>query len=194
MTNRTGLAIAMFALGAGIGLPAQAQSVGQSTRVQFGIVRSAEEVSLDSSTPKGAMIGGMLGIASGGSGTARRVRNGILGATAGAALTGASEGSRSGMSYTVEKADGSTSTIVTDQREIREGDCVAVEQVGQTANIRRTSMSYCDKANARAISAVAAHSNSEATVCEAAKQELADATVPEAVDLATRKVQLLCNG
>lgn len=193
MTNRTLLAIAILVLGAGA-LPAEAQSVGQNTRVQFGIVRSAEEVSLDSSAPQNAMIGGMLGIASSSGGTARRVRNGIFGATAGAALTSATEGSRSGMSYTVEKADGSSSTIVTDQREIREGDCVAVEQAGQTANIRRTSMSYCDKANERAISAVAAHSNSEAALCEQAKQELADATAAEAVDLATRKVQLLCNG
>ena len=97
------------------------------------------------------------------------------------------------MSYQVEMVDGSVVRIVTDQREIRTGDCVAIERVRETANIRRVAQGYCDRANSRAVDAVTDHSRSEATACAAAKQELVEATSPEAVELAARKVSLLCD-
>lgn len=194
MSCRTSLTIAVIAFGAIACTTAQSQRVGQSSRVQFGTVRSAQEVTLDSNAAKGALVGGMLGVVSGGGSGSRRARNAILGAGAGGALAGATEGNRTGMRYTVELNDGSSTTIVTDQREIREGDCVAVEQVGQTANIRRTSAGYCDRANQNAINAVADHSNAEALACESAKQELTEASTKEAVEVAARKIELLCNG
>jgi hypothetical protein len=60
---------------------------------------------------------------------------------------------------------------VTDQREIRTGDCVAIERVRETANIRRVAQSF-DRANTRAVASVEDFIQSEATACEAAKQEL----------------------
>jgi hypothetical protein len=193
MTSRIFFASVLIA-GSVLATVAQAQQVGQSTRVQFGVVRTAKEVPLDSNAARGAVIGGMLGIVSGSGSTSRRARNGIVGAGAGGALTNAAEGSRTGMSYTVDILDGSSTTIVSDQREIHEGDCVAIEQVGNTANIRRTSASYCNKSNQQAVGSVAAHSASEATACEAAKQELAATTTQSAADAAARKADLLCNG
>ena len=89
---------------------------------------------------------------------------------------------------------GSTTRIVTDQREIRVGDCVAVERVGQGANIRRASAHYCEPAYAQAVMAVDAPVKTAAVQCENAKQELAKATTHEAADLATRKIDLLRNG
>ncbi|HLS82848.1 MAG TPA: hypothetical protein VK025_15720 [Steroidobacter sp.] len=194
MSNRKSIMIALLGLSVCVACAAQSQRVGQNARVQHGVVRNAQQVELDSNAAQGAIVGGLLGLASGGGRSSRRARNSIIGAGAGAALTGAAEGSRAGMSYTVEKPDGSIMTIVTDQQGIKPGDCVAVEQVGETANIRRTANSYCDKANQRAVSSVADHAAAAAVACSTAKQELVDATTTEAVDIATRKIELLCNG
>ncbi|HKE92716.1 MAG TPA: hypothetical protein VKB34_00305 [Povalibacter sp.] len=170
------------------------QRPGASSTVQFGVVRSAQEITLDSNAGQGALIGGTLGLIAGGSSsTPRQVRNAIIGAGAGAAVTSAAQGNRRGMSYQVDMIDGSVVRIVTDQREIRTGDCVAIERVRETANIRRVAQSFCDRANTRAVQSVADHSSAEATACEAAKQELVRATTQEAVDLAARKVSLLCD-
>ena len=97
------------------------------------------------------------------------------------------------MQYTVQLLDGSSTRIVTDQREIREGDCVAIERVGNTANIRRASASYCDNSYQQAVRSVESHASWEAVACETAKQELVSATTDEAIDLAKRKIDLLCN-
>lgn len=188
-------AMATIAAGACITGAALAQRAGESATVQFGVVKTAQPIELTSDAARGALVGGTLGLASaGGRSTSRTVRNSIVGATVGAAATAAAEGSRSGMSYTVQKVDGATVTVVTDQRDVRVGDCVAVERVGQTANIRRTSDSYCDRKNEQARASVASHSQSEAIACASAKQELVDAQTTEAVDLAARKIELLCNG
>ena len=171
------------------------QRAGTKSTVHFGVVRSAQEVTLDSNAAQGALVGGTLGLMMTGSGesSARRARNAILGAGAGAAVTSATEGNRRGMSYSVDMIDGSMVRIVTDQREIRTGDCVAIERVRETANIRRVAQSFCDRANTQAVASVEDFIQSEATACEAAKQELVEATTQEAVDLAARKVSLLCD-
>ena len=83
--------------------------------------------------------------------------------------------------------------MVSDQREIRSGDCVAVEQAGDTANVRRVSAGYCDKASASAVQSVAGEARKDADECAAAKQQLVDATTTQAAELAGRKVGLLCN-
>ena len=97
------------------------------------------------------------------------------------------------MSFTVEMAGGAATRVVTDQREIRVGDCVAVERVGQGANLRRVSTHYCDPAYGPAVKAVDPSVKVAAVQCENAKQELAKATTHEDADLAVRKIELLCN-
>jgi hypothetical protein len=165
--------------------------VGQSATVQFGIVRSAEPVTLDSAAAQGAIIGGTLGLIGGRSDSS--AVNAIRGATVGGATTAVAEGNRKGMAYTVEISGGSSTRIITDQREIHVGDCVAVERAGETANIRRTSASYCDPANGQAVRAVGPSVESDAVACQGAKQELSQAKSDEAADLATRKIKLLCD-
>lgn len=173
----------------------QAQRAGANSTVQFGVVRSAEQINLEANAPAGAIVGGTLGLMMSGSGTSssRRARNAILGAGAGAVTADVAQGDRRGMSYQVDMIDGSVVRIVTDQREIRAGDCVAIERARETANIRRVAQGYCDRANAHAVDSVADHSRSEATACEAAKQEMVEATTSEAVELAARKISLLCD-
>lgn len=176
-------------------VPAAAQRAGQSTTVQHGRVTSARQVDLTSgAVPGGALVGGTLGLLSAsGKSSSKKARNAIIGAAAGGAIAGASQGSRHGMLYEVDLGSGSKVQVVSDQREIQLGDCVAVERAGDTANVRRVSAAYCDKTNAAAVAAVAAESREEAEECLAAKQQLVDATTTEAADLAARKISLLCN-
>ena len=177
---------------AAVGCQQNAARVGQRTTIQFGTVRNVEQVNLQSDVAAGALVGGTIGlVASGGSRTAPR--NAILGAAVGAAATSAAQGNRTGIAYTVQMLDGSVIRIISDQREIRVGDCVAIERVGETANIRRESAAFCASQNQPAVRAVQPDLEAAAARCEAAKEELVNATTPEAVDLATRKVELLCN-
>jgi outer membrane lipoprotein SlyB len=175
--------------------PAWAQQAGQSVTIQYGTVTSAREVDLRSNAvPAGAVVGGALGLASaGGKSSGKKARNAIIGATAGGAIAGASQGSQSGMLYDVNMGAAGIVQVVSDQREIRNGDCVTVERSGNTANIRRVSSAYCDKANESAVRSVANSARAEAEECAAAKQQLLDATTAQEADLASRKIPLLCN-
>lgn len=166
--------------------------VGQSATVEFGRVRSAEPVDLESNAARGALIGGTIGVAAGRSDST--AFNAIRGATLGGVATAATEGSRKGIEYTVELSNGSSARIVTDQREIRVGDCVAVERASNTANLRRTSENYCDPSNSKALHEVEGSVQSQAADCQRAKADLAKAKGDQAIELALRKTELLCDG
>jgi hypothetical protein len=168
----------------------EAQRVGQGTTIRFGIVRNVQQVPLQSDAATGALVGGTIGLVAGGR---RPARNALIGAAAGGAVTAAAQANRTGFAYTVELNDGSIVRIVSDQREIRSGDCVAVEQVGQTTNIRREPAGFCARQNEQAVQAVQQVTEAAAARCEAAKEELVMASTPEAIDLATQKIGLLCN-
>jgi outer membrane lipoprotein SlyB len=189
-----GVIAALVLLGASANA-AWAQRAGQSVSIQYGKVAGAREVDLKSNAvPAGALVGGALGVASaGGKSTGKKARNGLIGAAAGGVIAGAARGTQKGMLYQVEVGSGDTIQIVSDQREIRSGDCVAVEKSGDTANVRRVSASYCDKANLVAVKAVAAEASKDANECAAAKQQLVDSATAEEADLASRKMALLCN-
>lgn len=183
--------VALFAVGAAC----WAQKAGQNVSIQYGTVGRAQEVDLKSSTvPASAMVGGALGLLSaGGKSSGKKARNTIIGATATGAVASAAQGNQKGMMYQVDVAGGGAVQIVSDQRDIRRGDCVAVEKAGDTANIRRVSAGYCDKANGAAVNAVANEARKDAEECASAKQQLVAATTTQAADLASRKVTLLCN-
>ncbi|MFC4312569.1 hypothetical protein ACFPN2_26030 [Steroidobacter flavus] len=190
-SSRMILCIVGVALTAIAGCEATSHRVGQNATVQFGVVQNAQQVTLDSNAAQGALLGGTIGIIASGRGSA--ARGAATGAVVGAAGAAATQGNRSGTQYTVQMADGSSVRIVSDQREIKVNDCVAIERVGSNANIRRASSDYCDPTNAQAVSQVSDAVRSEAVHCDTAKQELAKATDQQAVDLAIRKVELLCD-
>ena len=110
-----------------------------------------------------------------------------MGAAAGSVATAAAQGSRTGFTYTVEMNDGSTVRITSDQREIPPGDCVAIERIGQTSNIRRESCAFCARENAQAVQAVQREVEAAAARCQGAKEELVMATTPEDLDLTLEK-------
>jgi uncharacterized protein YcfJ len=174
---------------------ALAQRAGQSVSIQYGVVTSARQVDLRSNAvPGGALVGGALGIASAsGKSSGRKARNSLIGAIAGGVIANSARGDTRGMLYDVNLVSQGQVQIVSDQREIRIGDCVAVEQAGGTANIRRMSSAYCEPTNAAAVTSVESESRREAESCRLAKQELVDATTAQEVDLAARKIALLCD-
>ena len=63
--------------------------------------------------------------------------------------------------------------VISDQTEIHVDDCVAVEQAGQNANVRRVADTYCDPASAEVVSNIQDEAMEEAQECAAAKAELA---------------------
>lgn len=198
MSNRSVRSrVGVTAVAALLALPALsfAQRAGQSVTVQYGVVKGGKPVDLKSgAVPGGALVGGTLGLMSAsGKSSGKKARNSIIGVAAGAAIAGAAQGDTRGMLYEIDLGSGAAMQVVTDQREIRTGDCVAVEKAGETANLRRVSAAYCDQANAAAVQAVADEAKEEAEECLAAKQQLVDAQTAETADLAERKIALLCN-
>lgn len=190
------LAVVLATAAACLGVQSSwAQKAGQSVSIQYGKVTGVREVDLNSgAVPKGALVGGALGLASaGGKSSGKKARNAIVGAAAGGAIAGTAQGSTQGMMYQVDMGAGGMVQVVSDQREIRTGDCVAVERAGDTANVRRVSAGYCEKANEAAVKSVVNEAQKDAQECAAAKQQLVDATTTQAADLAGRKVALLCN-
>jgi len=173
---------------------ANAAKAGATARTTVGIVERAETVQLDSNAGKGAVVGGTLGLLSAqGKSGSKKARNAIVGAAAGGAIAGASQGDTSGRKYTVRTGEGSMMAIISDQKEVRVGDCVVVEEAGSTANIRRVSQATCETESAKVVQQIGPELQNDAAECVSAKQQLVDAESAADVDLAMRKVQILCN-
>jgi hypothetical protein len=174
---------------------ALAQKAGQSKKIQYGVVTASKEVDLSSNAvPKGALIGGGIGLLTTRRGPSRqnRTRNVVVGTAAGAAIGAASSSGDTGILYDVNTGAGVVQ-VVTDQTEIRVDDCVAVEQTGETANLRRVSTDYCTQASAADAAPAADQPGQANKGCIAAKQELVEAETKEEADLAAMKIKTLCD-
>ena len=185
----------LFSLVLSFTMPAQAQKKGQSATVQYGKVVQKESVNLNSgAVPRGAVVGGALGLASaGGKSNKKKARNALVGAAAGGAIAKSSQGSTQGMLYTIDLGSMGMAQVVTDQTEIVRGDCVALEKAGETANVRRISAGYCDSMNAAAVAAVAEETAEEADECLQAKELVVNATNAQEFEFAKAKMTLLCD-
>jgi len=156
-----------------------------ATSISYGTVASAISVNQDSKHAGGAVVGGLMGAALAGP---RHRELKIMGsAAAGAAVQGAATGYK-GMQYTVKLVTGGQVVVTTEQTDIREGDCVTVEQ-GDHANIRRASSVHCETP---VTTKPPAHHVAASDSCQAAKAELTNATTDEAIDRAVKKVRVLC--
>jgi hypothetical protein len=176
---------------------ASAQRSGQSMSVQTGVVIAAQAVNLQSAAGRGAAVGGVVGLAATSSNrsTSRRIRNTAIGAGTGALIARGAQGNLDGMQYTVEVGPGSRITVVTDQTEIRVGDCVNVEQAGSgTANVRRVSEALCEATFANQVDEeLRTYMTREADMCLQAKERLMEAETDEAFETAMRRVKFLCD-
>lgn len=175
--------------------PALAQRAGQNMTVRTGIVEGARSVDLnDSSALGGAIVGGAIGAAVTRSsrGSSRRDRNAAIGAVIGG--TRAARSTRQGMVFSVRVSDTELIQIATEQTEIRIGDCVFVEQSGNSANIRRANDAACEPASMAVIEEplVQEELSDAASRCEAAKDSLIEAETDEEIDRAIRRIEILC--
>ncbi len=176
---------------------ADAQRSGQSMSIQTGIVIAAQAVNLQSAAGRGALVGGIVGYATTSSrqSSSRRARNTAIGAGTGALISRRAQGSLDGMQYTVETGPGSRITVVTDQTQIRVGDCVNVEQAGSgTANVRRVSESLCEAVFDNQVDEeLQAYMSREADACLQAKERMMEAETDETFDIAMRRVRFFCD-
>jgi outer membrane lipoprotein SlyB len=172
---------------------ATAQRSGDSARITIGMVERAQQVEFDAQAGRGALLGGAAGWA-----LARNQSSGrqAVAAAAGAGLGAASRNNRqggTGMQYTVRTSQGSAITVVTDQTQVRVGDCVSVEQTGDTANIRRVDYALCQPVSPEVVAQATPVLQAEATRCEQAKERLFAATTPEEVEVARQIMDIMCN-
>jgi outer membrane lipoprotein SlyB len=173
---------------------AVAQRKGASAKITVGTVVGKERVQLQSNAAKGALVGGVLGYQTGsGKSSSRKWRNAAVGAAAMGAATRAGEGDLTGMMYTVRLGDGSVMKVITDQTEIVQGDCVTVEQVGDSANVRRADPTMCQPASQQVVQELSGELEEEAYECLEAKEQMLQAETEQQLDIAMRKVKILCN-
>lgn len=162
---------------------------GTELRLRYAQITGVERVPLPSAAPGGAVVGGFTGLVlSRNRSVGTRVAAGAGGAALGALATRALEGDRQGYSYSLRYTDGSISRFITEKGYLQLDDCVVVES-GQYANVRRVAATLCD---GTASAAVEPELLRDAEQCHAAKDELLAATSSEAIDVAARKVEILC--
>jgi hypothetical protein len=101
------------------------------------------------------------------------------------------------MRFTVETSPGTRIQVVTDQTEIRGGDCFNVEQAGNgAANVRRVSISnaLCEAVAGNAVDAdIQNQLSAAAERCLAAKDRLLEAETDTQIEAAIRRVEILCD-
>ena len=174
---------------------ALAQRAGQMAIIHYGTVVGMVTVDLnDGNVVKGALVGGAFGAAltKSGKSSSRRRRNAAIGAIVGTAAAAAKK--TTGRRYSVRTNEGTVMQIVTEQTAILVGDCVIIEEASGRANIRRTALSACDVASQSLMNSpdIQAELQEEAAECTAAKDGLVNAETDEQMDLAVRKIQILC--
>ncbi len=176
----------------------EAQRSGQNAKISIGVVTKVESINLQSqAAPAGALVGGVLAYKSSGSNRSSTTKWGraAAGAVAGSAIARAAEGDLSGKLYTIGVGSGQMIQVVSDQTQVRVGDCVIVEEIGDKANVRRTDPASCQPESAPVISSptVQEELQEEAAECLAAKEELLSAETTEQLELAMRKMDIFCN-
>ena len=160
--------------------------------VAYGTVQNVQQVAMKPNYAEGSLIGGALGLlaASGYSSGSQ-----ALGAAAGAGLGAliSKETAGTANQYTILLVNGSTVSVVTDQRDIDAGDCVSVEQ-GDHTNIRRVSAAMCNTPPSHpAYPAMNASVQQISADCATAKQQLLKATTEQETNIAYKKMQALCD-
>lgn len=183
-----------------LGCVVMATDAFAQSRIDYGRITAVRQVNLENQGAQaaGTLVGGALGVASGsGQSRSNRALRGIGGAAVGSRVAGAASGT-TGFEYTVLVGN-QTTRITTEQAGLRVGDCVSIER-GQFNNIRLVPEERCNPPAARPAAgaaparapAPAPEDVAAANACDAAKQQLLNATTDADFDLAERRMRLLC--
>ena len=158
--------------------------------VAYGTVENVQPVKMKANYAEGSIIGGALGLlASSHYSTGSQVLGTAAGAGLGALVSKETAGTAN--QFTINLVNGTTVSVVTDQKDIDAGDCVSVEQ-GEHANIRRVSSSFCNTpASHPAYADMHAHVQRVSADCAVAKQQLLKATTEQETNIAYKKMQAL---
>jgi len=167
--------------------------------IVYGRVTDEAAVVVEDHAKEGALVGGLLGVAtssliSSGSTTGNVLAGSAIGAATGAGGEYLGEWRMQGTRYSIESVDQESLHIITDQTGVGVGDCVAIEASVKHANIRRVSDVYCE-----AVSAIGKDQHLEmkakesAADCHQAKKSLLNAETTEDLESAKRRVQALCD-
>jgi len=161
--------------------------------VSYGTITGVNQQARDTSggATGGAIVGGLVGLATGrGQSRSNRALRTLGGAAVGSAA-GRTMAQGTDMVYTVDLVSGGTVRVVMDSGSFHRGDCVAVEQGGVSANLRRVSSEFCFN-NAAVPQQYKAANQREADQCAQAKQRLLDAKTEEQVNTAAMVMNVLC--
>ena len=194
-----GLGLAAIALCTNAAAQSRSQ-LGSTFEIQYGVVELVEvgRVEPTAAAGRGAAVGGALGLAA--ASHDHDVRGAVGGAVAGALISSLiakhqKATAPNAYTYTVALHDGGETKIITDHGDIRQGDCVTLE-FGETNNIRRVSPAYCDEGHREVLAHAEVHAaaHDEAMECHAAKESALAARTEAEMDLAIKKVRILCEG
>lgn len=181
---------------AGLSTVSFAAKKGDLTQIDYGVVEKVETVKVDSNIGKGVIAGGLLGAGTSGKHSSNhdKAKHAAEGAAAVAILAAIAEGKRKAHSYQVKLTSGSVVKLVSENKDITEGDCVSIEQ-GESANIRRVSSVYCEEPEHEALHHphVRAAAYEDAAECHTAKEMAMHAKTEKEVDIALKKVQVFCD-
>jgi len=174
--------------------PAAPQQRHSAIQIQHGRVIAARSVQPPSQAGGAAVLGGAVGYATAsGKSKSTKWRNAVIGSAVAGGAKAASEAREVWMEYAVETTGGTQVRIVTNQTQVRVGDCVAVEQSGSAGNIRRVSDVVCQPAAQEVVTSVEDEFQEEAAECLAAKEGLLAAETDDEIDRAVRKISILCD-
>jgi len=163
-----------------------------SIDISYGVVKSIGQEKVNSKAAQGALMGGVVGAAAGGS--HNRGKHALAGALAGGIISAILQGKREAYAYDILTTDGREKMVLTEQDDIRVGDCVSIEE-GKTTNIRRVPPVHCEHRQHLVMSEpmVQSKAHGDAAECHAAKSIALKASTEEEMDLALKKVQVFCD-
>jgi len=119
-------------------------SMNQVIRLEYGTVLEAQNVDVQSSAAGGAILGGLLGLASGrGHSGESKIIRGAAGAVIGGAVEKSLTSGSKGVAYTIRKMNGMIIKVVTEKINLLVNDCISIETTNRTTYLTRVETSYC---------------------------------------------------
>ena len=178
--------------------------------ISYGRVIAIEETKLESNAASGAVLGGLIGLATTDKDkkAGDKLAGAAVGAGVGAGITRLLEGSNKAFAITVLRRDGTAVKVIQHKSEdFKVGDCVSVEE-GAKARMLPSPPGMCDGiptpvpppadttraalADTSARAATPAVDTLTARLCAEARELVLKAKTKDELDLAMAKVKMLC--
>lgn len=162
---------------------------------RYGHVVGKREVAEKNSVPAGAIIGGLVGLAtSGGKSSGTKLRRTAGGAVVGGVIAGQADKANERWLYTIRFPGGGEERIVIEDRRLSLGDCAAVQYTRNETLVHYSSSYYCEPRSTRTgrVEAIRADPESDADPCLEARRRLLEENDPEQIELLERKIQSIC--